>query len=67
MTTPSALVLRAAGTNCDAETAYAFERFGATSEVAHVKNISEDKAQVQVEEALESSLAKRSQAIKAAS
>lgn len=46
-----------------------FERakYFIVSEVAHVKNIAEDKARVLVEEALESSLAKRSQAIKAAS
>jgi len=36
VTTPSVLVLRAAGTNCERETAYAFERFGATSETLHV-------------------------------
>ncbi len=39
MTTPSALVLRAAGTNCDAETAYAFQRFGAKAEVLHVNRL----------------------------
>ncbi len=46
-----------------------FERakYFIVSEVAHVKNIEEEKAQVQVEEALEASLAKRNQAIKAAS
>ncbi|MHC5209517.1 MAG: phosphoribosylformylglycinamidine synthase I [Planctomycetota bacterium] len=39
MTTPSVLVLRAAGTNCEAETAYAFERFGARSETVHVNRL----------------------------
>jgi phosphoribosylformylglycinamidine synthase len=33
------LVLRAAGTNCEAETAYAFERFGARSETLHVNRL----------------------------
>jgi len=36
MTTPSVLVLRAAGTNCELETAHAFERFGATTVTTHV-------------------------------
>ena len=39
MTTPSVLVLRAAGTNCDAETGYAFEVFGARSQTAHVNEL----------------------------
>jgi phosphoribosylformylglycinamidine synthase len=41
VTTPSVLVLRAAGTNCDPETAYAFERFGARATVAHVNELLE--------------------------
>ncbi len=36
---PRVLVLRAAGTNCEAETAHAFERFGARSETAHVNRL----------------------------
>ncbi|HVY62989.1 MAG TPA: phosphoribosylformylglycinamidine synthase subunit PurQ, partial [Planctomycetota bacterium] len=36
MAAPRALVLRAAGTNCDLETAYAFERAGAAVERRHV-------------------------------
>jgi phosphoribosylformylglycinamidine synthase len=39
VTTPSVLVLRAAGTNCESETAYAFERFGARSSVCHVNRL----------------------------
>jgi phosphoribosylformylglycinamidine synthase len=41
MTTPAVLVLRAAGTNCERETAYAFERFGARATVAHVNQLLE--------------------------
>ena len=41
MTTPSVLVMRAAGTNCERETAYAFERFGARSEIVHVNRVLE--------------------------
>ena len=33
------LVLRTAGTNCDQETAYSFEAFGAKSELVHVKQL----------------------------
>ncbi|MDR0362576.1 MAG: phosphoribosylformylglycinamidine synthase I [Planctomycetota bacterium] len=36
MTKPRALVVRAAGTNCDQETKYAFELAGADTELAHV-------------------------------
>jgi CarD family transcriptional regulator len=46
---------------------YERAKYFIVSEVAHVRNIDEEDARVQVEEALESSLAKRSQAIKAAS
>jgi phosphoribosylformylglycinamidine synthase len=42
MTTPSVLVVRAAGTNCDAETAFAFERFGGKSQVTHVNRLLAD-------------------------
>ncbi|RIK72058.1 MAG: phosphoribosylformylglycinamidine synthase I [Planctomycetota bacterium] len=36
MPTPRVLVLRAPGANCDQETAFAFERAGATAECVHV-------------------------------
>jgi len=36
------LVLRAAGTNCDRETAHAFERVGATAEARHVNELLAD-------------------------
>jgi len=36
MVTPHALILRAPGTNCDAESVFAFERAGATAERVHV-------------------------------
>lgn len=39
MPAPRVLVLRAPGTNCDEETAYAFERAGATAERVHVNRI----------------------------
>ena len=41
MSTPSVLVLRAAGTNCERETAFAFERFGARATVLHVNRLLE--------------------------
>ena len=39
---PRTLILRTAGTNCDAETAYAFERAGATCDKLHVNRLLED-------------------------
>ena len=36
---PTALILRTAGTNCDIETAYAFERAGARAERVHVNRL----------------------------
>src|SRR5947209_12016865 len=36
---PAVLIIRTAGTNCDAETAYAFEQAGATSEFRHVNQL----------------------------
>ena len=39
---PRVLVLRAAGTNCDAETAYAFELVGGQSTTLHVNRLRED-------------------------
>jgi phosphoribosylformylglycinamidine synthase len=44
MPAPRVLVLRAPGTNCDEETAYAFERAGATAERVHVNRLIENKA-----------------------
>lgn len=41
MAQPKVLVLRAPGTNCDLETAYAFERFGAVAERLHVNRLRE--------------------------
>lgn len=46
MTAPRVLVLRAAGTNCDAETAYAFELVGAKPTVLHVNRLREDPRQL---------------------
>ncbi|MGQ0552555.1 MAG: phosphoribosylformylglycinamidine synthase I [Planctomycetota bacterium] len=45
-TAPSVLVLRAAGTNCEHETAHAFERFGASCHVLHVNRLLEDPDQL---------------------
>lgn len=36
MSTPKALILRAPGTNCDQETAYAFQQAGAETELIHI-------------------------------
>ena len=44
MTTPRVLVIRAAGTNCDAETAYAFELVGAHATTVHVNRLRESPA-----------------------
>jgi phosphoribosylformylglycinamidine synthase len=41
MTAPRVLVLRAPGTNCDLETAHAFERAGAVAERLHVNRLRE--------------------------
>ena len=41
MSTPNVLILRAPGTNCDAETAFAFERAGARTETLHVNRLLE--------------------------
>ncbi len=41
MATPRVLVLRAPGTNCDRETAHAFERAGAQAEIAHINRLTE--------------------------
>ena len=44
MPSPRVLILRAPGTNCDEETAYAFERAGATAERVHVNRLIENPA-----------------------
>lgn len=44
MATVSALVLRAAGTNCDLETVHAFERAGARAERVHVNRLRAEPA-----------------------
>ena len=41
---PTTLILRTAGTNCDAETAYAFERAGAKTEAIHINRVLENPA-----------------------
>ena len=41
MSTPNVLILRAPGTNCDAETAFAFERAGAKTETLHINRLLE--------------------------
>jgi len=42
MAQPRVLVLRAAGTNCDEETAFAFERAGARAERLHINRLTEN-------------------------
>ncbi|MCE9608049.1 MAG: phosphoribosylformylglycinamidine synthase subunit PurQ [Planctomycetia bacterium] len=44
MAQPRVLVLRAPGTNCDLETAYAFERAGAVAERLHINRLRETPA-----------------------
>jgi phosphoribosylformylglycinamidine synthase len=44
MSTPNVLILRAPGTNCDQETAFAFETAGATTETLHVNRLLESPA-----------------------
>lgn len=41
---PHVLILRAPGTNCDLETAYAFEKAGATTERIHINRLLENPA-----------------------
>src|ERR1700722_6626785 len=41
---PKTLILRTAGTNCDAETAFAFERAGARVELIHLNRVLEKPA-----------------------
>jgi phosphoribosylformylglycinamidine (FGAM) synthase-like amidotransferase family enzyme len=42
MPQPNVLILRAPGTNCDVETAFAFEQAGAKAELLHVNRLLED-------------------------
>jgi phosphoribosylformylglycinamidine synthase subunit PurQ / glutaminase len=42
MLTPRVLILRAPGTNCDQETAFAFDRAGGQSEVLHINRLLEN-------------------------
>ncbi|NLX53817.1 MAG: phosphoribosylformylglycinamidine synthase I [Planctomycetaceae bacterium] len=42
MPTPRILVLRAPGTNCDRETAYAFERAGGQADLVHINRLLEN-------------------------
>jgi phosphoribosylformylglycinamidine synthase subunit PurQ / glutaminase len=44
MSTPNVLILRAPGTNCDAETAFAFQQAGAKTETLHVNRLLEQPA-----------------------
>ena len=46
MPTPRVLVLRAPGTNCDQETAFAFERAGGKAELCHVNRLLESPEQI---------------------
>jgi phosphoribosylformylglycinamidine synthase len=46
MPSPSVCVLRAPGTNCDVETAYAFEACGGTAERVHLYRLLEDPARL---------------------
>jgi phosphoribosylformylglycinamidine synthase subunit PurQ / glutaminase len=44
MPRPNVLILRAPGTNCDKETAFAFEKAGATTETLHINRLLESPA-----------------------
>jgi phosphoribosylformylglycinamidine synthase len=46
MAIPNVLVLRAPGTNCDVETAFAFERAGAKAELVHINRLLENPSLV---------------------
>lgn len=52
MAIPRVAVIRAAGTNCDVETAYAFELAGAQTETFHVNRLREDPARLRDFQAL---------------
>jgi phosphoribosylformylglycinamidine synthase len=47
MATPSVLILRAPGTNCDGESAFAFEQAGAKTAALHVNQLLEQPARAQ--------------------
>lgn len=47
MSKPSVLVLRAAGVNCDVETAYAWQLAGARADCVHINRLREDPRQLQ--------------------
>jgi len=47
MPQPRVLILRAPGTNCDRETAFAFERAGAATEIMHVNRLLEAPQRLQ--------------------
>lgn len=42
MSTPNVLILRAPGTNCDQETAFAFEQAGGKAEILHINRLLEN-------------------------
>ena len=42
---PNVLILRAPGTNCDKETAFAFERAGGKAELLHINRLLENPAE----------------------
>jgi len=44
MPSPRVLILRAPGTNCDEETAFAFQQAGAEAERVHVNRLIENPA-----------------------
>ncbi|HAH07332.1 MAG TPA: phosphoribosylformylglycinamidine synthase I [Elusimicrobia bacterium] len=46
MRTPKALILRAAGTNCDVETAVAFKMVGATAVTAHIDEVKQGRVRL---------------------
>jgi len=52
MATVRALVLRAAGSNCDEETAFAFDLAGAKADRVHVNRLREDPAQLEAYQVL---------------
>ncbi|MBZ0166323.1 MAG: phosphoribosylformylglycinamidine synthase subunit PurQ, partial [Candidatus Omnitrophica bacterium] len=41
---PKVIVLRTAGTNCDAETAFAFAHFGARTDLVHMEELHQRQA-----------------------
>ena len=46
MKKPKVIVLRTAGTNCDMETAYAFELAGAKPELVHINRLKENERKI---------------------